>query len=110
MSYCCSASGDVVVKSTNDIQKVIDIFNEHFEADVNTYGNEKNKVFIYYPFDKYHENEVKDILNKVNDYVASGLIEYQGEDGELWAYKKDDGDNNFYECRAEIVYHKEQQV
>lgn len=110
MGYYANGSGSVTFNRVLD-EKEISILenafeNAWFEYDfsMNTASLSQGSSFDMWSNDKYHEDEVLDLLEAMKDIapIVNGYIEYTGEDGSNWRFIFKDG--KWLEQNGTVVY------
>ena len=67
-------------------------------------GERKDEIYVW-SYDRYHEDAVLDILDKISPFISRGEIDYAGQDDEYWRFIFDG--EKFVEENGSIVYESE---
>lgn len=98
MGYYASHDGTIVLKEMPP-KEIINACEDAL-SDARYYEND-NSIYIS-GYAKYYDDEVRNCLNLIANYVKEGCIEFTGEDYHHWQFKFIDGE--WEEQDGEIVY------
>ena len=112
MSYYAKYNGEIHFKkgSAEDIRNMIEeepvlyilgIYDAKEPRELGTIKDE-NFYIIYGGDEKYHEDDIKEMLRSFAPYVEIGEIEFVGEDDSLWRFIFKDG--KWYEENGLVIY------
>lgn len=100
MGYYATAQGSVKLKRNDDGAKVLDELQYCYEI----YDYDFTNV-CFGNYDKYHDEEVKAILNAILPYISEGEVEYTGDDDAHWRFILKNG--KWVEQNGHVVYDDE---
>lgn len=105
MGYCASGSGSITF--TEELPKDTITAIEKYcdpDFDIDTYTNNNKTIMDITAYGKYHAEDIDEILKRITrtEKIASGEIEFTGEDDAHWRFIWDG--NEWFEQDGRIVY------
>ena len=103
MGYYASGYGEFIVKPIPEekLNALRDKYGFEFDYDIRRVPNQ-HCLSITHDYDKYHDEEVQEVLKELAEYIAEGAFEFSGQDDNFWRYRFCDG--KWIEEDGEIVY------
>ena len=92
---CDAASFEKVLKEVNDIFYVCDSSEDTGDS---TY------TMLLFGNDKYYEDSVRELFEKISDYIIDGEIDFCGEENDFWRLVYDQSAKEWREEPGRIVY------
>lgn len=98
MGYYASYNGYIRFKNIPDKEIMDCLYNT-----LDCYSDKKDLLEVTVDGnDKYHEDEIYEVLNKIKPFVKEGELEYHGEDDYHWRFIFKD--NDWVEENGEVYY------
>lgn len=100
MGYCVSCEGEIELKNGISEERIAEIENilcDIYENVVfhNNVGINDGILYSVFHDNKYYEDETLEALRRIANDVEEAKIDYEGEDGQEWAFTIENG--NIYE-------------
>lgn len=104
MGYYADGGGFIQLRTKDDYLGILKWLDEEDVFERYTDGqSEKNYTIYLYNGEKYYEDDWYNLIEKTAGKLADGKIEFQGEDGDLWAFIVND-DGTLVEYNGRVVY------
>ena len=106
MGYYAKYDGSITVEcDATSFEKVLKEVNDMFFVyDSSEDAGDSTYTMLLFGNDKYYEDSVRELFEKISDYITEGEIDFCGEENDFWRFVYDQSIKEWKEEPGRVIY------